>query len=265
MTAVDNNIQDQLNRVANPDSQETETTKPEEETKTQEEGLKEGTVENQQQTDASSDDTTTASTPEEGTQEKDGGQEKDDESSKKAGQAFAAMRTRMKELEEENKALKEQQSQAGQDQTQQDKKDDPTKEQPKADESYEELRERLEKTEKYVQQMQLQTQQQKVAQEVQELRDRHSLGDDEIYQFADSLEKQGYQIGQNGMTLSQMYTAMNQDKIINDAVEKAKKEVIQQQQPSAPKTGPTTSQTSSTKQKANVNQTLDRVAKKLTN
>ena len=236
------NIQDQLERVAKKaegtseepkdETLEEETTKPEE-------------------TDESTDEEVD-SKPKEDEEETD--ETKEDE--RKQASAFAAMRKRLKELEEENKALK----------TQQNPKEEPAgEEKPKETEDSEtsELEERLTKAEKYIRQMELEKQQQRVTQEIIDVKQRYNLSSDELSEFADELEKRGFQIGNTSMSLTDMYAAINHEKIVQAEVEKAKQLIAHQSGDTPPSTGPKPNTGGATKQKDDVRSTIARVAAKL--
>ena len=239
---MEKNIQDQLDRVAKQAEGTSE--EPKEET------LEEETTEDPVKADEPKDDEVD-SKPKEDDEETD--DSKDDE--RKQASAFAAMRKRLKELEEENKTLKGQ------------KKEEPKKEEPKEEsdssKTQTELEKRLAEAEKYIQEMRQKEQQQRITNEVVELKERYGLDNDALVEFADELEKRGFQIGNTSMSLTDMYAAVNHEKIVQAEVEKAKKEIAAQSNDTPPSTGPKPNAGTSSKQKDDVRSTIARVASKI--
>lgn len=261
MTAVENDIQSQLDRVA---------MKAEGGSSTEEEDLEKDTTQGIEKTDESG--TQQVDSTQESTNEAENGQdsEKDtkndpstDDETKKQASAFAAMRKRLKELEEENKTLKQSAQQTPEqkktDTTQQDSQDKPDDKEG-SDNNLTELQKRIEQNEKYINQLEAERRQQKVANEVMELQQKYNLDADAITEFADELERRGVQIGNAGMPLVNLYAAINHDKIVQSEIERVKKEVAGA---AAPKTGPTQQSASNTKSSDNVQDTIARVAKRL--
>ena len=238
---MENNIQDQLERVAKL----AEGTVEEEEVL--EEDLEEGTDEDEKADEPDKDES---------------GSNQEDETSKdderKQASAFAAMRKRLKEFEEENKTLKEQLE----------GKPPKSKEQeqePKKEES--ELQKRLLDAEKQIQELRAKEQQKQITNELVELKTRFNLNNDQLVEFADELEKRGYQIGDTRTPLADMYTMVYHDKIVQNRVsaevERVKKELMSQYEDVPPGTGPKSPGAPSGKQKDNIRATLARVAAKL--
>lgn len=240
---MDNNIQDQLSRVAN-----------------QIEGTEE--VEESLETNAEEE----VSVDEPGNIDESGStlendevpKELPEEERKQAG-AFAAMRKRLKELEDENKILKQSSTPTEEVPTTQQSK---TETKPK-DVEYQELVKRLEEVETYNRKLQEQQMQGKIASEIMDLQKSYSLTNDELAEFADQLEEKGFNISNLNMPLKDMYAAVNYNKLIAREVERVKKEISgTANYEEAPTTGPKEG-AKAVKSKDDLLSTLRRVASKI--
>jgi len=242
---VENNIQDQLNRVANEVEGNTEV-EERSETNTDQESV----VDESQQTEGS-----------ESTSENDVPKDLPDEERKQAG-AFAAMRKRLKELEDENKALKE--TTAPNSNIPKAPEEPKEKKGQSANEEYEQLAKRLEEVEKYNRKLQEQQVQSKITSEIMQLQKAYGLSNDQLAEFADQLEQRGFRLTNLNMPLKDMYAAINYDKLVAAEVERAKKEIAgQTNYDEAPSTGPKDTGGKGTKTKDNLLSTIRRVASKL--
>ena len=240
MTAVEKNLQDQLERVA----KQAEGTSEE----TEDEALEEETTETEE---------TDESTEEEVDSNPDGtDEETSKEEERKQASAFAAMRKRLKELEEENKTLKAQKPKVEEEQEESDESEDSKPAQT-------ELEKRLADAEKYIQEMRAKEQKDRIANEVITLQQKYGLNNDQLTEFADELEKRGFQIGNTSMTLVDMYAAINHENLVQAEVERVKKEIAQQSNETPPSTGPKPNTSGDTKQKDDIRKTIARVASKI--
>ena len=240
---MDNNIQDQLNRVAN------EIAGTEEETQESLESTEEVVVDEPVDNDEADSTESNEEVP----------KELPEDERKQAG-AFAAMRKRLKELEEENKVLKVSSSPSP---TETEEKTQSSAKGSKEDE-YTQLVKRLEEVESYNKKLQEQQVQSKVAYDVMELQKAYSLNQDELAEFADQLEEKGYDLTNLNMPLKDMYAAMNFNKLVAKEVERVKKEVSgTTNYEQAPSTGPKETGAKPTKAKDDLLGTLRRVASKI--
>lgn len=240
---MENNIQDQLNRVANQ-------AEPSEVEESSETNTEEAVVD-EPSSDAS------VSTPENDEVPK----ELPEEERKQAG-AFAAMRKRLKELEDENKTLK-QTSDVPKAAEPEPETDKPKKGQD-ASEEYQQLAKRLEEVEKYNRKLQEQQVQSRITSEIMQLQKTYNLTNDDLAEFADQLEERGFRLTNLNMPLKDMYAAVNHDRLVAAEVERAKREIAgQTNYEEAPTTGPKETGGKSAKQKDNLLSTLRRVASKL--
>lgn len=240
---MENNIQDQLNRVANQ-------AEPSEVEESSETNTEEAVVD-----EPSSDES--VSTPENDEVPK----ELPEEERKQAG-AFAAMRKRLKELEDENKTLK-QTSDVPKAAEPEPETDKPKKGQD-ASEEYQQLAKRLEEVEKYNRKLQEQQVQSRITSEIMQLQKTYNLTNDDLAEFADQLEERGFRLTNLNMPLKDMYAAVNHDRLVAAEVERAKREIAgQTNYEEAPTTGPKETGGKSAKQKDNLLSTLRRVASKL--
>lgn len=241
---MDNNIQDQLSRVAN-----------------QIEGTEEVEAEESLETNAEEE----VSVDEPGNIDESGSTLENDEvlkelpeDERKQAGAFAAMRKRLKELEDENKILKQSSTSTQETNTQQPKVETKPK-----DVEYQELVKRLEEVETYNRQLQEQQLQGKVATEIMDLQKTYNLSNDELAEFADQLEEKGFNISNLNMPLKDMYAAVNYNKLIAREVERVKKEISgTASYEEAPTTGPKEG-AKAVKTKDDLLSTLRRVASKI--
>ena len=241
---MENNFQDQLDRVAkNLDGGE---------------DLEESTVEAGTKEDLKDDDLEDKELGSTQDKDKEPPKELPEDEKKQAG-AFAAMRKRLKELEEENKTLKEG--------TQQ-KETPPPKEEPPAEETnkeYLELAKRLEELERRNQELQQREMEVRVTKEIQNLTQEFNLTQDDLAKFADEIENRGYDINSLKMPLRDMYVAVNHDMLIKAEVERVKKEIQAQMSPedNAPSGGPKQTGGKGTKGTSDIRATLARVGSKI--
>lgn len=245
MTAVEKTLQDQLKRVE--DKAEGKSDKPEDE------NPEKDTTEDPEPADEQKGDEVDSKP--EGDEDKPEERKEPTEEQKKDAAAFAAMRRKLKELEDENKRLKE---------TSEEKppEEEGTQEKPEEDKKAKALEDRLREAEEYINNLKKQQQQYQVTQEVANLKAKYELSNDELTEFAQELDRQGYKLDDPNMPLENMYLALNHDKIMQREVEKAKKEIAAQYQDTAPSTGPK-SKGGDNKETTDVRSTLERVGKKV--
>lgn len=241
MTAVENNIQDQLDRVAKQVAGE--------ETVDESTVKADPNVQNQDDDQGLKDDGSN--------QEGKTDPETNPEDDKKQASAFAAMRKRLKELEEENKTLKQG--------TQPPKKEEPPKEDPSTNPEISALAKRLEELEAYNKSLQQKQVETIVTRQIEDLTKEFNLTADDLAILADEIETRGYDLNNLKMPLRDMYVAINHENLVKAEVERIKKEIQNgmSTDESAPTGGPKQTGGTSTKANDDIRSTLLRVASKI--
>lgn len=217
---MDKDIQTQVREILEPQD-------PQAETETPEETLQQGTVDEPNPEDGEEN-------PEEANPEGEGSEEEE----RKKASAFAAMRVETKKLQEQNKQLLERLAQLEQAKAPEPKPegDKPSeKEEPQTD-----LEKRIALLEEQLRQTQEKTVNDQVRQEVIDLRDKYNLSADDLVEFANELENQGYKLDNLGIPLETLYRGLRYDNLVQREVDKAKR-ALSGQAEEAPAAGTKTS------------------------
>lgn len=201
--------------------------------------------------------------PKENGEEEENGQGEDPKPSGEAGKAFAAMRVKIKQLEEQlaaaTKPPEEPQETKPPEETKGETKDPDKTEDSELAKTVKALQEQLKTIQSEREQNQQERQQAETVAQLKKLQADYGLDDKGLIKFADDAEEAGYKLSEAGRSFDELYRLVYFDDLVNKEVERVKAELSGAQ---APGTGPRGQSTGSKATKTNVRSAIARIAEK---